>query len=200
LKGNNGLFNAEIVAGSLLEKESKIIARLMLEKIDDETWHQRLFLDNLLQKRSQPTIRRQSRLIRNRLETLYPQAWKIITEGSSEAVTQMLLAGAIKHSRLLGDFILKVVKEHIRLFQKQLTPRDWIKFLEECDPIDSQVSHWSESTKRKLGEVTFRILAEAKIIENTRNWKILPFFLNPEVHNLLRKKEETYLLKCLELQ
>lgn len=199
MKEKSVLYNAEISAGALLEKESKVIAQFLFEKADDSTWHQKLFIDNLLQKRSQPTIKRQSRLLRNRLETLFPAAWKMVIEGTSEESTQILLAGAIKHSRLLGDFLIKVVKEHNRLFRNQLSLREWGKFLEECVQIDSQVGAWSQSTQRKLGQVTFRILAEAKIIDNTRSLKILPFFLNPEVKRLLMKNNETYVLKCLEI-
>jgi hypothetical protein len=36
---------------------------------------------------------------------------------------------AIKHSRLLGDFLNDVVKEQYRVFSKQLSVQDWKKFL-----------------------------------------------------------------------
>ena len=37
MQSKTGIFNGEIVAGSLLEKESRVIARLMLENLDEET-------------------------------------------------------------------------------------------------------------------------------------------------------------------
>lgn len=199
MQGKAGHYNGEMVAGALLEKESKILAQLMLEDPDEATLKKRLFSENLLQKRSQQTIKRQVSLIKSRLTTLYPDAWKLIAKGSSEAANQALLVGAIKSSRLLGDFLQKVIKGHISLFQKQVSIRDWDKFLEECAQIDSHVNHWSDSTKEKLRQVVFRILTQVKILENARNRKILPFFLNPEVKRLLVKHNETYVLKCLEI-
>ncbi|NCB40062.1 MAG: DUF1819 family protein [Erysipelotrichia bacterium] len=199
MQGRTDFYNGEIVAGSLLFTESRIIAQLFLEECDDSVWKQKLFSDNILQKRSQATIKRLVSLIKNRLNTLNPDAWKLIATGSFDAANQMLLASAIKHSRLLGDFMLKVVKAHISLFHNQISILDWDKFLEECSHIDSQVSQWSDSTKEKLGQVVFRVLAEAKILENTRSKKILPFFLSPEVKSLLLKNNENYVLKCLEL-
>ena len=188
-----------MVAGSLLERESRVIARLLLDRADDQAWDNLLLRDNLLQKRSLPTIRRQSGLIRRRLEPLGKDGWKLVATGSSETARHLLLSACIKHNRLLGDFIAKVVREHIRLFEKSLSKRSWTTFLEEVVHNDKIVESWSESTRRKLREVTFRILAESGIIENTRNCKLLPFFLNPQVAAYLRKHEETYVLKCLEL-
>jgi len=195
-----GLFNGEIVAGSLLEKESRAIAILMLENPDDRTWHQKLFVDNILQKRSQPTIKRMVTLIRKRLSTLNPEAWQIIATGSNEAARHMLLVAAIKHSQLLGDFLIKVIKGNLAVFQNNVTDRDWQKFLEECAAIEPQIKQWSTSTISKLRQVIFRILAEAIILENTRNLKIMPFFINPEVERFLIKNDESYVLKCLQLQ
>lgn len=199
VQGRIGVYNGEIVAGSLLFKESKVLAKLLLEDCSDGVLQQKLFLDNILQKRSQATIKRQATLIKKRLSTLYPDAWKLIVDGSVDVANQLLLIAAIKHSRLLGDFLLKIVKGHISLFNNQITMRDWEKFIEECSLIEPQVSNWSETTQKKLRQVIFRILAEAKIIDTTRSLKILPFFLQPEVKRLLVKNNEDYVIKCLEL-
>ena len=200
MQSKTGIFNGEIVAGSLLEKESRVIARLVLENLDEETWRQKLYVENILQKRSQPTIKRMVALIRKRLSTINAEAWQMIAGGSNEAACQMLLVAAIKHSRLLGDFLIKVIKGNLTAFQNNVTDRDWQKFLEECATIEPQIKQWSPSTIKKLRQVIFRILAEAKILENTRSLKIMPFFINPEVERLLLKNDESYVLKCLKLQ
>ena len=200
MQSKTGIFNGEIVAGSLLEKESRVIARLMLENLDEETWRQKLIVDNILQKRSQPTIKRMVALIEKRFATLNPEAWQMVATGSNEVARHMLLVAAIKHSRLLGDFLIKVIKGNLTAFQNNVTDRDWQKFLEECATIEPQIKQWSPSTIKKLRQVIFRILAEAKILENTRSLKIMPFFINPEVERLLLKNDESYVLKCLKLQ
>ena len=192
-------YNAEMVAGALLERESRVIARLLLDEVDDKTWNDRLIRENILQKRTQKTIQRQAGLIRKRLEPLGKDGWKLVDRGSSEIVRHLLLAACIKHNRLIGDFLQKVVQEHTRLFEKKLSPRAWATFLEEVGHRVPVVSTWSDSTKEKLGQVTHKILVEAGILDGTRTKKILPFFLPPEVASYLRKHEESYILKCLEL-
>ena len=192
-------YNAEMVAGSLLERESRVIAQLLLDGTDDKTWNDKLLHENVLQKRSIKTIKRLASLIRNRIEPFGKDGWKLISKGSAEVTKQMLLAACIKHNRLFGDFVLKVVKDQIRLFQKSLSKRSWVTFLEEATQQDGAIGSWAESTKEKLGQVTMRILEQVGIIENPRSLKFTPFFLNPQVAAYLRKHDETYILKCLEL-
>ena len=63
------IYNAEISAGSLMLPESRRIARLLLTHPTKEQWFEALKLDNILQKKSPATAKRQARLIRNRLDT-----------------------------------------------------------------------------------------------------------------------------------
>ena len=64
------LYNAEILAGSLLLLESKRIAALLLGQPDEAAWVHAIEIENILQKKTPATARRQARLIRRRLSTL----------------------------------------------------------------------------------------------------------------------------------
>jgi len=193
------LYNGDMVGGALMERESRLLARLLLEDVDAKVYKERLFGDNLLQKRSVKTVQRQAVLIKKRLDLLGKEGWELINKGSSETVRQTLLVACILNNRLVGDYLLNVVQEHLRLFEKQLKPRAWANFIEEIEHRAPIVKTWSTATIAKLGQVTHKILAEAGIIENTRNKRFLPFFLSPEVASFLRKNNETYVIKCLEL-
>jgi hypothetical protein len=196
---NSAIYNAQISAGSLLLKESREIARLLSKFSSEEELSQAIFVDNILQKKSTATAKRMTRLIRNRLEAMPGKFLKIIINGSADVTAQALLAAAIRHSQLLGDFIEQVVKEHFRTFNNQLNIKDWKKFLNECEHIDSSVGDWSESTKKKLGQVIFRILAEAKYLDSTRSMKILPIQMFPEVRRYLEETQQTNILRIMEI-
>ena len=45
------IYNAEISAGSLMVEESRIIAKLLLDKADEKAWHQAIIVKNILQKK-----------------------------------------------------------------------------------------------------------------------------------------------------
>ncbi len=193
------LYNAEISAGSLMLPESRRIARFMLTQPDRATWFDTLRTDNILQKKSPATARRQARLIRNRLETLDEQAWQMVAEGEQELALQILLAAAAKHSRLLGDFMRDVVAGHIRRFEQNLAASDWDAFLADCVQRDPAVAAWSDTTKAKLLQVVLRILAEARYLESTRSLRLTPPLLHPEVQRYLKSRSESDLLAAMEL-
>ena len=198
VKEKTQIYNAEIVAGSLLIPESRKIARLLLGNADKDTWHEAIEVKNILQKRSPASARRQAKLIRNRLEPMNPEFWRFIVDGPTDVSTQALLAAAIKHSRLLGDFMDKVMRENWRTFKQKIFPKDWDLFLESCAQTDQGIMNWSDRTLSKVRQVVFRILAEAKYIDGTRSLKLLPVSIVPEVRKYLAANSEDYILRCME--
>lgn len=180
------MFNAEISAGSLLLPESRRIARLLLTQPTPEAWNTALYQDNLLQKKP-ATAKRQATLIRKRLETLDAQAWCLVADGDIETATQLLLAAAIRHSPLLGEFLRTVYGPALQRLETQLTPLAWESFLADCAQHDPAVGRWAESTRTKLYQVVMRILAEAKFVASTRQPLLTPPMLHPVVqHQLIR--------------
>lgn len=87
-------YNAEISAGSLLPLESRRIATLLLSKPEPAAWQHAIEVENILQKKTPATARRQARLLQRRLTTLDAQAWQMMAERESEVVIQLLLAAS----------------------------------------------------------------------------------------------------------
>lgn len=193
------LYNTEMGAGSLLVTESRKVAALILKGASEADWQRFINVDNELQKRSLSSTKRQTRLLRNRLEHVPREFLQIVVSGSNEASVQALLAAAIKHSRLLGDFMDKVIREHLRNFEPCLSAADWRKFLDDCEQRAPEVGLWAETTRKKLGQVVIRCLAEAKYLDNTRNMRITPVSMIPEVRRCLEQHGETYTLDCMTL-
>ncbi len=192
-------YNGEIVAGSLLTMESRQIARLLLDNANPDAWHQAIVIDNILQKRSPATAKRQARLIKNRLSLMKPELWDIIVRGSSDETVQALLAAAIKHSPLLGDFMDTVIRQHWRTFIKKLDDKNWKDFINTCVQVDPGIEQWTASTLAKLRQVIFRIFAESKYIDNTKNLNLLPVSVIPEIRRYLLENSEHRILHCMEV-
>ena len=195
---NPGCYNAEISAGSLMPTESRRIAQLLLTSPDEAAWHHAIEVENILQKKTPATARRQATLIRKRLLTLDAQAWGMIATRESEVVNQLLLAAAIKHSQLLGDFMRSVYAHCQRRLELVLSVNDWQDFLGECAHHDPAVQAWSDSTRRKLFQVIVRILVEARFLDRARSRKLTPQALHPDVVRYLHQHNESYLLQCME--
>lgn len=192
------MYNAEISAGSLMPQESRRIAALLLTHPTPEAWGAALKADNFLQKKTMATARRQSRLIRNRLQTLDDQGLGFVATGPQEVMLQMLLVAAFRHSQLLADFYRTVYLEALRAYDAVLTANKWDAFLEECAKRDFAVASWSETTKAKLFQVVVRILAEAKYLDSTRSRYITPQAIHPEVTRYLIDQSDRRILNLLQ--
>jgi hypothetical protein len=194
------LYNAEISAGSLMLPESRRVARLLLSHPTKAQWLQAIKLDNILQKKTPATALRQASLIRSRLDTLEGEAWLLIAEGPQEVATQLLFAAAIKHSRVLADFLRDVYAGHLRRLEQNLSPaKDWEAFLAECMQRDPEVANFSDSTKAKMLQVVLRVLAEGKYLESTKTLRLTPPHLHPDVVRYLKRHGETTLLSTMDM-
>ena len=103
-------YRADITAGSLKVPESRTIARLLLDRVDDEQWHHAIQTENLLQARNVATATRLARLIRQRLTTMDSGLWKLVRDGNATVAAHAALSAAVKHSPLIGDFLDRVFK------------------------------------------------------------------------------------------
>jgi len=127
------------------------------------------------------------------------ELWKLIVEGSADTVVQSLLAAAIKHSRLVGDFMDRIVRDRWHTFKRNLCDKDWQEHMEMCAQIDPVVTQWTATTQNKLKQVALRMLAEAKYVDGTKAMQILPVSVLPEVKSYLIRNNEQYVLRCMEV-
>jgi len=195
----NTRYNAEIVAGALIPSESRIIAQLTLDSVSKEQLKHLLTIENILQKRSPASAIRATELIRKRFALVDEDLLRIIATSSRQALMQALLVAAIKHNKLIGDFMLRVVKEKWRLFETKLKPSDWENFLRECEQTDETVLQWKVTTREKLGQVVKKCLVEAGFLESATNPTITPVLLLPEIKTYLLENNEDYVLECMSV-
>ena len=192
-------YKADITAGSLKVPESRIIAGLLLKGIDERGWKEAIQRDNVLQVKNPATAVRIGRLIRKRLELMEPELWRLVLDGIGTVATHAVLAAAVKHSPLLGDFLNLVIREQYRLFSTALSNKLWDDYLDECRARDPDMPVWNESTRKRLRSSVFQMLAQAGYIENTRSKKLQTVHIALQVLQYLEKYDEHYVLRCLKV-
>ena len=190
-------YQADITAGSLKIAESRVIADLLLRGVDEAGWDQAISKDNVLKARNPATAIRLARLIRQRLETMSPELWEMVQDGTVVVATHAVLAAAIKQSFLLGDFLDLVVRDQYRSFKKALTNKLWFDFLEGCRERDPQMPQWQESTINRMRSSVFQILAQAGYIKDTRSMLLQRPHITTEVIDYLERNQEDYVLRCI---
>ena len=192
-----GRYRANITAGSLKITESRVIANLLLRGVDEAGWKKAMVTDNILKAKNPATAVRLARLIRQRLEKMSPELWRMVQDGTVVVSTHAVLAAAIKHSYLLGDFLDLAVREQYQRFGKVLTKKLWYDFVEDCRGRDPQMPQWHESTLRRMGSSVFQILAQAGYIKDTRSMLLQRPHITADVIDYLKRNKEDYVLRCI---
>jgi hypothetical protein len=193
------IYTATITSASLRLRESRMIADLLLQNVSREAWVAAIFDQNVLQMSSVESTKRISRLVRARLEPLGVGLWKMVRDGSQTQAIQAVFAGAIKNSRLLGDFMDITMREQRALFARELEYRMWSEYIAGCRGRDPDMPHWSESTVARLRSAVFSMLAESGYLSDTRSLLLQNVFIDPKLADYLKDLGENYVLRCLEV-
>ena len=95
--------------------------------------------------------------------------WKLVRDGNGTVATHAVLAAAVKHSPLLGDFLDLVVRDQFRtVHARRCRRRAWDDYLDGCRGRDADMPLWNESTRRRLRSSVFQTLAQAGYLDDTR--------------------------------
>lgn len=191
------IYNAEISAGALMVIETKLIAKFMLTNPTKEDWKQAIEIENILQKKTPSTAKRQAILVKKRLDLVAPEILRQIASSDNELTLQLIFVCSLLHSKLHLDYMSRVYGEHLRLYESHIKKNAWENFWDECSILDSNINNWSALTKSKLNQVIVKILSQAKFIDSTRTQKLTPPDIRPEVIALI-KKHHPHILVGLE--
>lgn len=192
-------YDSDLIGGSLLVRECRIIAELLLEQADEERWQQAIYIENRLQKRSPATARRQARALRQRLERLDEPFWRALRDGDDELATQVAFVAALERNLLLVEFVETVLRDALILRAEKLAQYQWLDFLEDRAHRDAAIEDWTESSKKKMGQVAFRILAEVGLLQSTRSLRLQHMLVRPEVNVLLEDSRRYRIKACLNV-
>lgn len=191
-------YDSDLIGGSLQVREARVIAELLLDKATPENWHQAIMIDNRLQKRSPASARRVAQALRKRLERLEAPFWQAIRDGDEELATQAAFCAALERNLLLVEWLETVVTDARTTHQLQLTPYQWQDFLDDRAHRDSSISTWTETSRKKMGQVVFRIMAEVGMLQSTRTLVLQKMLIRPEIRQMLDHSGRTRLLACME--
>jgi hypothetical protein len=172
---------------------------LLIDDISAESWRRAIEDENVLQKRSPGTAARQASLLRARLQTMTPELWHLVRNGSKETATHALLAAAIKHSPLFAEFMNRVVRERFRTFQNDLPRKLWNEYVEHLQNEDPDMPVWNNATTNKLGDSVFQILKESGFITDTRKYRLQPVQIAPAVLSYLRDTAQHDVIERLQV-
>ncbi len=192
-------YGGGLTSGALLVRESRIVARLLAAGEKPDSVKATVMDGNLLQNNSSTTTRKYCQLIISRLQQLNSAQIQIVAEGSDESAALLLMAAALKTYPIVRDFVTDVVFDKVRCYEPNLDKKDWTRFLEQRETIDPNIKKWTESSRKKIGQVIFRMLSEAGLLSDTRRMLIQFPSIPCEVADSLLQSSDGRTLECLKL-
>ncbi|MFC2993201.1 DUF1819 family protein [Halomonas tibetensis] len=190
-------YHSDLIGGSLMVRESRIVSELLLADVDDATWKAAILDENRLQKARPATAKRMAQAIRKRLERLPPPFWKALRDGDDQLATQVAFCAALARNLLLVEFLETVVGDAFVTHAETLEPYQWDDFLADRAHRDPAITGWTASSRRKMGQVVFRMLCEVGLMTDSRKRILRPLMLRPEVDELLDRHHLIRLRECL---
>jgi hypothetical protein len=192
-------YHGDLIGGSLMVRESRVIADLLLAGTDDAAWSKAIFDTNILQKRSPATAKRTATAIRKRLLTLQPEFLKRLRDGDEELARQVTFCAVLARNLLLVEFVERVVSDAYITHAEQLSLYNWAEFLEESGHRDPTINRWSESSRAKMGQVAFRILREMGYLDSAKHRRLQRVAIRPEIKTMLEDRHLQRIKDCLEV-
>ena len=196
---NEFSYDSDLVGGSLLVREGRIIADLLLQSATVDEWHQAIMVENRLQKRAPATAKRIAQSIRKRLERLAPEFWRALRDGDDDLATQVAFCAALERNLLLVEFMERVVSDAYITHAEKLELYQWEDFLEDCVNRDPVIQDWTSTSRKKMGQVVFRMLAEMGYLTDTATLKLQNVIIRPEIRAMLADSYKHRLIECLNV-
>lgn len=188
----------DLIGGSLLIAETRIIAESLLKQLPEDEWRNLVIDQNILQKKSVKTSSRYVRVIRTRIEGLGQDFISALVTSTDRAYIQLLLVAVMINSPIVEDFMRLSLAEAKRTYKPNLPSTAWQDFYETQSLKYPDLNNYSESTIKKLGTNVIKILVLSGYLSDARKREIYPVYLMPEVKEWLLRLDRADLIEVME--
>lgn len=172
-------------SGGLLFNESLRVAEIYLEKKDWNLVRDKVLKNNILQARTESSLKKITRYVISRLMLLTADQLKLLINGSRQEQNFLLWLGVCKRHEFIKDFAVEIIREKYLRLNYELTQQDYDIFYEHKSEWHPELEKLSEETKKKLRQVLFRITREAELV--TSEGMIVPVFFTEDLTKVIIK-------------
>lgn len=189
----------DLIGGSLMIKESQLIAELLLTDPTKEQWDDAIVEQNILQKRSPASAKRNAATIKKRIATMDNNFLRALADANHEEAAQLMVAATLINSPLLADFMRTVVMDAKRMYRENIDMKDWESFWEDKSHLYPELTEMSESSTYKIAQVAFKIMTDGGFLESTRSKLLTNVYVTPDVRNLLINMNQEDIIQAMEI-
>ena len=171
----------DLIGGSLMITEAQLIAELLLSDPSKEQWDDAIVDQNILQKRSPASAKRNAATIKKRIANLGNKFLSTLVNANHEEAAQLMMAATLINSPLLADFMRTVVMDAKRMYRENIDMKDWEYFWEDKCRIYPDFADMSESSTYKIAQVAFKVMTDGGFLESTKTKVLTNIYITPDV-------------------
>ena len=142
------------------------LTELYLEFGDWDSVRDEVVASNLLQTRKVSTTKRVNREVISRLETLNDFELKLLAEGSRQDQVHLLWIAVCRRYSFIADLAIEELRDRYISLSTDFNHEDFDSFFNRKSEWHPELDQISQSTRKKLRQVLFRILYEADLISD----------------------------------
>ncbi|RZP86057.1 DUF1819 family protein [Vibrio vulnificus] len=188
----------DLIGGSLMIKESQLIADLLLTQPSKEQWDDAIVNQNILQKRSPASAKRNAATIKKRIGSLSNEFLSTLANANHEAAAQLMMAATLINSPLLADFMRTVVMDAKRMYRESIDSKDWEYFWEDKCRLYPEFAEMSDSSTYKIAQVAFKVMTDGGFLESTKSKVLTNIYIEPDVRSLLIEMDKEDIIQAME--
>ncbi len=162
--------------GGLLIPETRVIADAFVRLGEWDAVRDEVVFKNILRKTRQESARRYVREIRERVKGAHEWEVPMIAgrEGGPDEVRLVILAVTTRYYRLVSEFLVEVVRHKVLGGDFRMLRYEFQSFWDRKAQGAREMLDITENSRRKLEQVTFRMIGEAGYLPSGREGSIVP--------------------------
>lgn len=184
----NITYQLGFTAGGLFLREGPSLARLWLEVGGVDALRQRILSENLLQVRTQSSLKRLCPEVLGRLAQLNENELHLLSNATLRDCGYLLWLAACRRYHFLADFAVEVLHERFMTLKPNLPVQEFVAFFNDKSQFHNELTDLSSSTVQKLRQVLFHMLRDAELLDKANN--IIPAIPGLQLTEILRMHRE----------
>ena len=120
-----------------------------------------------------------------RIDALTPNQLELLVDGGLISQQQIAFLAVCKCHGFIRDFTLEVLREKHLVFDYEILESDYRSFYNRKIDNHPELEFLHDYTKKKIKQVTFRILQQAGMIDNVKSRQIQPQLLDTAIVKIL---------------
>ncbi|MDU2131359.1 DUF1819 family protein [Finegoldia magna] len=190
-------YSGSLTREQFLFNEMRITAKLKLELNDDEEIINKIYSENLLQYKTEKSLKNIANVCLKRLNSLNnKKIVKIIAQAPSEASKQACLYAMMKQQRIVWDFFINIIGQKFSTHDYNFSNLDINVFILQLQEQDELVASWSDSTINKIKQVLKKVMLENKYIDDRNSTKLNKVLLDNSLKQEIVNNNDNIALKA----